>query len=1047
MSCPTPELTNEIVRAGAGTGKTTALTRRVLNVAQHFFKEKNRAPKIVVTTFTRKATEELRERLVRDACKSGDPRLIDFVTAKSNLHISTIHGVLSLFLRRLGHWLDIDSGFRVLDEQSADRIASVVLREILVQETTFADLLEDFTFVQLRNMVKQFATPNEHPPYNANDLKQFRQTECKSLANSLATIAQNISIHTQNEKWQAYTAHLKNCAKILANDDIRGWQEHLTLVSKPRFVTKTPPFSEGLHDDLKDILKKCESLESEAFNFENDKTYAEKSEIFGLLATIFAQKFSDKKISSGQIEIDDLENFTLNAIRNHPEVAAAFSADWDYWLVDEFQDTSPKQVALLNALVGRKPIFLVGDPQQSIYLFRGARNKVFAEKEQAIVAAGGLKSELVKNYRSTPELLHFFNDFFSQLSNSFLKMEPKSELTNPDTIVANFCIINKMQEAPFAPLALKVLEHVRSGSSFDEFCVLARTNRELHMVAQYFESLNIPTHVHSSDSFYARREIIDILSLLKFLLNPHDNKNLIRLLRSPWFRIEDQLLVDALNTHPDFFWPHLQKLFPNHATILRLEKSLLLIHQNGVFETLRQTIIAAGLIDASQIHDSTGRRESNIWKLLSILRENDRVPGFSYTNFIQNAFLSIENADGVKESDAVAALEPKHVNLMTIHKAKGLKFKHVLLPNIGRRLSTSEMRKHTQPFVFSETDQKFTLALRLGEDRKLTHNLAAKKCFADLSLAEYDEHLRVLYVALTRAEKSVMLHWQEPFDVSSWANLLKMNLNSGIHKCEKYSYKVEREFDTPIQYIEKKYDHQEPRKKWGSVQSSQNHDQTHDQNHAVQSEKLNLKKKRISVTRLLEEKFKERFDNNFDDARSSSSTFNTSQRGMNPTALQRHLEAPALGQRLHNYFESIKYTQTKGILFDEKHLKNYCEKWFSKQAHEFEQAVKYALNLKSPPIAQLISHGQVEWGFQLQTSTHIIEGQIDLWGTINGETWIIDYKSGSAKYRDKAMAQLNLYSLALRARGVKDPIRLAIVYALDQKVELCEANSAMRFFT
>lgn len=1033
MSVTTPELNTEIVRAGAGAGKTTALTEKVLNVAEQFFKANNRAPKIVVTTFTRKATEELRERLVREACQLDNPRLIDFVTTKSNLHISTIHGVLSLFLRRLGHWLNIDSGFRILEAQAADRIARIALREILVKEPLFATLLEDFTFSQLCGMVREYAATdslNTKRPFTANDLQKIRQSEFSRIAEHLTQVSKHILVETQNEKWLEYAGHLIECAKPLASaqaDSGKGintsdWVTRLETLPKPRFISKSPPFAESVHDDLKNILKECTKLESEIFNHENDKVYVEKSEIFGRLAMLFSEAFTEKKLSGGQIEMDDLENITLQALRDHPEVAAAFSSDWDYWLIDEFQDTSPKQVELLNALSGRKPVFVVGDPQQSIYLFRGARSSVFAEKEKAILAGGGLKSELIKNYRSSPELLLFFNDFFTQLSGSFIKMEPKSVVTSPNDIVAHFCIVDKSVNAPYAPFALKILKSVNTGASFHEFCVLSRTNRELRAVAQYLESLNIPTHLHSSDGFYRRREVLDILSLLKFLLNPHDNKNLIRLLRSPWFRVEDQVLIETLAAQPStvFYWSHLQQHMSNHTTIQRLEKSIQAIQEHGVFETLRKCVIDAGLIEASHIHDSTGRRESNIWKFFSLLREKERAPGFSYMNFVQNALRSLEDPDGDNESDAVAALEPNRVNLMTIHKAKGLKFNHVLLPNIGRRLSLSEARKHEQPFVFSETDEKFTLALRLGEDRKLTHNLAAQKYFAELAETERAEYLRVLYVAMTRAEKSVMLHWQEPVDKSSWAGLLKIALDQGVHKTANYSYKVEREFANPEKFIPKTSPHKEPRAPWTS------------------SEGTKINQRRISVTRLIEEKFAapSDVDINF------SKTHN-----MNIAQLQKHIEAPVIGQRIHSYFENLKYAHSQNSLhnklgnnlYDAQHLKLYCKTWFSKNSDEFEQAIKYVLELNTPPIAELIRNGEVEWGFQLQSARGIIEGQIDLWGTVNGETWIVDYKSGSARYQDKAFVQLELYSLALRARGIKDLIQLAVVYALEKKVEIRRA--------
>lgn len=106
MSSAPFELNHQIVRAGAGAGKTTTLTKTVMETALSFDHSQGRFPRIVVTTFTRKATQELRERLVAGAVATGRNDFLDYVSSRSNLHISTIHGVLSLFLRRYGHLLN-----------------------------------------------------------------------------------------------------------------------------------------------------------------------------------------------------------------------------------------------------------------------------------------------------------------------------------------------------------------------------------------------------------------------------------------------------------------------------------------------------------------------------------------------------------------------------------------------------------------------------------------------------------------------------------------------------------------------------------------------------------------------------------------------------------------------------------------------------------------------------------------------------------------------------------------------------------------------------
>lgn len=1013
MSRTALELNSEIVRAGAGAGKTTRLTAKVLEIAEIFFKEKKRAPRILVTTFTRKATEELRERLVREACKGGNSQAVDFVSSHGNLHISTIHGVLSLFLRRYGHLINFDSGFTIVESSQAKRISRKVLRDILIRNTKYEELLEHYSFDHLVSLVQDYSDANQETlnlqPYSNSELLSLLTTERARVAKKLESVASQILAETSHPKWLEYAQHILNCSELHLSG--KDWYERIAMCSKPRFMSKSPPFLESLSEELKLVLLECESLAAPEYEPVNIKLYAELSQIFSELGQLYAEEYSKIKYEHGQLEMKDLEYVSIRAIREFPEVAQAFSSEWDFWLIDEFQDTSPSQVELLHHLIGSRPVFVVGDPQQSIYLFRGARSEVFAEEEQAILKKNGEFSELKKNYRSEPELLLYFNDFFKQFNSNFLEMEPREPALNGDRLVATFQIVPKDFSETYLPLIGEILDKISLGAKFEDFCVLARTNRELQDIAQFFESKNIPTHVHSSDGFFKRREVLDVLSLLKFLLNPLDNLNFIRLVRSPWLKIEDQDLAQVLSEKSTFYWSHVKLQLASHSTILKLDELLSSKNKIGIYETLRAAIINLGLVDASHFHDPTGRRESNIWKFLSLLREREKTPGFSYLNFVHKAFQGQKSVEGDEETDAVAALEPNRVNLMTIHKAKGLKFKHVLIPNLGKRLTTSESRAHESPFIVNSKDKKFTIALRLGEEHKLVHNLAAQYEFSLMSTREREEHLRVLYVAMTRAEQSVTLHWQESPYKGSWASLLNWNLDEGVHKTKNYSYRVQKSFESNSSMQLSGESKSLVRAPWLLDQSEL------------------FSHQRLSVSRLVEERMAEKV------ALNSGIPETVSSLHIDQKNIKRHLETPVLGQKLHTLLERMKYQPDIDV-------KSYARRWFAEKSQDFIQAVNYVLKLNEPPVRELIENGEVEWGFQLLTSRGVMEGQIDLWGTLVDQehnksvTWIIDYKSGTSKYSQKAFEQLKLYACALRSFGIDHEIRLAVIYVVENKTEI-----------
>lgn len=157
MSSPTSELVmSEIVRAGAGAGKTTELTNQVINRAEAFLEKEGKMPRMIVTTFTRKATQELRERLMVRALASKKPELIEFVNSKAHLYVSTIHGVLELYLKRFGAPLAIDPNFTVLNRTEAAKLARKSLREVMFGKFSYQDLLESFDFKKLTFLCRQY---------------------------------------------------------------------------------------------------------------------------------------------------------------------------------------------------------------------------------------------------------------------------------------------------------------------------------------------------------------------------------------------------------------------------------------------------------------------------------------------------------------------------------------------------------------------------------------------------------------------------------------------------------------------------------------------------------------------------------------------------------------------------------------------------------------------------------------------------------------------------------------------------------------------------
>ncbi len=1027
MSRTTSQL-SEIVRAGAGAGKTTELTNQVLQKAESFFAENGEMPRMIVTTFTRKATQELRERLMVRALDSKKPHLIEFVNSKAHLYVSTIHGVLEIYLKRFGAPLAIDPNFKVLNRTEASKLARKALRDVLFSSLQYQELLEAFDFKKLTLLCRQFhevklksQTVKRH---DLSSLYSALNEVGRNLVNKIDDLVASILAEASGpkaEEWVAYANEFRSIAKSIAvftNIDAWGDARVKTLASldglkKPRANSKAPTVDEEISDHAKE-------LQDELYEFveSNDPAalilFVESFEKFEKLALEFSEKFLAIKREQGAIEIADLELLAGECIRIQSESANAFSKEWDHWLIDEYQDTSPFQVKLLSDLVGERPVFIVGDPQQSIYLFRGARSEVFKHKEDELRSQNGKLRVLDKNYRSRRELLTFFNEFFASFGSSFMPMQSFQEKSLSASVpVAKFFIAQKAEknsdveprDAEFDAIVSHIIEKLHLGEKPESICVLARTRSTLVKIAGLLDDAGVPVHLHASGGFYERREIQDALALLKFLVNPHDDENLIVLLRSPWFRVADDSLVRAVSNAKESYWSTLSRLSsPEFESVERLKNYIQSRNVFGTSTVFKQALIESGFVDAARIHDSSGRRESNIWKLISRLSVDEARPGFNPLQFILNTQAELRDFEGSEEGDAVTAVEPNRVNLMTIHASKGLAFDHVILPRLHEspRLSTHK------DFLFDENLNRWSMRVPVGPEMKFTGSIAEQLFLDHFQKQELQEHQRVLYVALTRARHSLFMSWTEPAKKNSWLEQLQFDLSDGHHQMSEYCYEVTRDMKPNVTFQSAAEVETKTRKPW-SVKASA------------------ASVKQMSVTEILE---------------------NSSRAKLAGGNFMNTIRASKRGVTMHKLMEMMKYHQSG------EQIKKLIEQWFPDESNEVTKAVNWMSALKDPAVIELIKAGEVEWSFTIEESGRIIPGQVDLWGRFNNQVWIIDYKTGNPDSYEKAFSQMELYSLAVRRAGFAksdEQIQLAAVYPFSEKIFVktapSEAQVVAQFFT
>jgi ATP-dependent helicase/nuclease subunit A len=992
MPGPSSQLENHVVQAGAGAGKTRSLVEKVVSVFRHYRDTEGRNPRMIVTTFTRKATQELRERLIVRACEVRDNELLEYVGNARSLHISTIHGVLNLFLSQVGHLCHLEAGFRLIHDTEEKQVARVAFKKALLSESENLLWMEEYSFAQLLSVLVFFSKAYSQDPLmrpaSLADLEALHaisheewQAELKRIANRI------LNVPAGDPKWTAFAEELK----IFAHHWDCSSDQLEAFPVKPRKSAKSPltaEFQEEIAEELKVVKSEIDSFEE---NRELWPYFAKKWDHFFDLGMRFHKEFWHAKLNEGLLSLSDLEIFSLTVLRESPFLGGHFSAAWDFWLIDEYQDTSPIQAELLSRLKGKSPSFVVGDPQQSIYLFRGARSEIFNAKISEAKLEGNKVDQLLVNYRSDPGLLTFFNDFFLGLSDQFQGMQPRTAVSERKTVAHLISAPSKEEENQ--GILAHIFELLDKGARFEDICILGRTHTHLSELAGVLKEKAIPVQVHSPTGFWRRREILDAMALLKFLVHPHDNLTLLALLRSPGFRVADEELVDWMKSRPASLWSQIVK--SELESIANLRELLELRSREGLVAAFENGLRTSGLLDLAYHSDPSGRREANLWKVFARIKEEERKPGFRVLNLVEEVEGLLGADEMTSEGDALTAAEPNCVNLMTIHSSKGLEFEHVILPRMGvaPNLTTSDTFSH------HEESSLFTFPVYIdAEGRNVSSPLDRHRVRA-LRKREQIEQDRWLYVALTRAKQSLALTWSDDkLENGSWALRGKLITPERFAKSDQYAIKVCRPPFAQVAKVEVNEKRLSIREVWRRKNDEDEKRDKRDEG----VERDDLSRKFANEPRAVTQ---------------------TSKRTSDPLTVKQLIhrqERSIYGISLHRAFQTLK---TRPDLA-----------WAQRLHPEMDEALQFVWAMTEPNVREIIANGHVEWGFKVKTAKSMIQGRIDLWGKDqSGKIWIVDYKSGRAQDGEGYWDQLKLYAWALRRFGHQEDCELLLIHPTERK--------------
>lgn len=827
---------NLVVVAGAGSGKTFVLVERYLALLDQNADWPLNA--LVAITFAKKAAQEMRDRVRQELDRRYQSswnvdereRWAKHIAAMDSARIDTIHGLCASILRANAAEAGIDPGFDVLDEVEAqlllDDALDAALASAVQPGSPFLPLLNTYEERTVRQALRDFIGVDL--PTLPDNLFEHWQADWERQAAEALEALRHDPVYRAGADWIPPDGWPEGEDKLLdvwslcwdllaAVDWDNGLESRLKALSELARIIKVNVGSaaawggKGTLEASKQALKQIREQTKTTLEAigerpsELDLRAAEHLSLWIGLIQHAQSIYWQRKQAESLLDFNDLERLTQKLLQEHPNVRARYqNGEFKHILVDEFQDTNAAQWDIVRGLAGLErsgSLFVVGDPKQSIYAFRGADVSVFDQVRGLIVEQGGVDVPLSRSFRTHHPLVEGFNYLFRQIlrrdSNSPVSayevefgqsLEAQRPQAPSDAAPLEFVLISgdlledndaeNCRRWEAYEVARRIHHMVRdevrpvydkgAGSlrpmQYGDVAILFQSMSNITLYEEVFKSLGLPFVTVAGRGYYDRQEVWDILNLLIALHNPADNLALATALRSPLFALSDDTLLvlrlqrdgrggrlplwDALN-QPGELPEDEQSIVTFAADCLRRLRSL--AGRVTIAELLRAALDETGYLAVLTGLPDGARRRGNVEKLLEKAEISGKVTLGAFSQYLQDL-----TAREIREGEAPIEAE-NAVTLMTVHASKGLEFPLVALVDAGWNRSAGD----SSP-VLLDSRYGLTCKVRDPQDDKLVSGYAHQQAARLQELREIAERKRLLYVAATRAQDYLLVSGHLP---------------------------------------------------------------------------------------------------------------------------------------------------------------------------------------------------------------------------------------------------------------------------------------------
>lgn len=794
---------NLLVSASAGSGKTTVMIERIVSLLSEGASLDN----MLICTFTRASAADMRDKLAQklsERAAAGDERAEKQLVKLPTAEISTLHSWCQRLIRNYFYELGVDPAFEILEEKDAEvalfeAIDEAISTRSLAADTEFAEFYEamrgksnDNALRALIREVYEFATVQESPE------EFLRSTAYDGLNRpELALAVADSEYGRMLRRYEGeITALISECAMCGFK---KGYERFTALWNAlrskngelPNWVGGSKKGFDELNDRAKRLFDRVKESAVRLLDFYDlpDADSGGFTRVLVGLVEQTAELYAAEKRRRARLDYADLEHLCARLLDNG-QVLSEVCEKYRYIFVDEYQDINPLQESILARLGGNK--FLVGDIKQSIYAFRMCDPGIFLDKYANYESRGYLKPiELNDNFRSNKGILDFTNLVMQGLmTENFGKINYRRDAMlvcgNGKTegeVVLKTVVTDRRQgchdgvysvlnggdaamdgaEAEANLVVRDICERLASTDANgnpvrkSDIAVLSSARSELtRLIYRKLRSLGVEVSVSDRDRFASVYEVSVLCEFMKHLADYTDDISLVAVLRSPLVGLSDGELAEIklASDYPE-------KRF--HILCRRYAKT----HTDGIAERLNAFYALRERYRMMSKTHSAGETVGELvaekkWFALTFAGEDGRVNADALNAFLMHLntspyaksvgefveYLKRDNADFTPPPTVDA------VKIMTIHAAKGLEFRFVYLVDTSHGFNFQDLGKR----VLCERElgvcmKNFDIEGRTVHANRLT---AAAAMLERRKLLE--ERMRLLYVALTRAQESMYIY-------------------------------------------------------------------------------------------------------------------------------------------------------------------------------------------------------------------------------------------------------------------------------------------------